>query len=202
MRGSHRISTAPTSEPITLAEAKEHLVVDFTDDDTLITSMIAAARNYCEEYTNRAFMPQTVTQVTDCFPPVDAFRNPHGSIRLYRSPAASLTSITYFDADNEEQTLTVSGSSAEVILDKVAQPATVSPHGVNLPDGWPSTYHRPDAVTLVYVCGWASAGDVPPAIKAAILLMVGEMYERRENFVKKLPTAVEHLLAPWVVREH
>jgi peptide/nickel transport system permease protein len=62
-RGSHKTTTAPASEPITLTEAKAHLRVDFDDDDTLITAMIAAARGYVEEHCNRALLTQTVTQV-------------------------------------------------------------------------------------------------------------------------------------------
>ena len=41
-----KVITAPTSEPITLAEAKAQCRVDGTDEDTLITSLIGAARQY------------------------------------------------------------------------------------------------------------------------------------------------------------
>ena len=46
----YSVTTPPTSEPITLAEAKEHLNVDFTEDDTLIGAMIMAARTAVENY--------------------------------------------------------------------------------------------------------------------------------------------------------
>ncbi|MBV9418770.1 MAG: phage head-tail connector protein, partial [Alphaproteobacteria bacterium] len=38
---SLQLTTPPATEPITLAEAKTHLKVDTTDDDALITRLIA-----------------------------------------------------------------------------------------------------------------------------------------------------------------
>ena len=62
---SYQITTEPATEPLTLTEAKEHLRVDGTDEDTLITSIITVARKLCENYTNRAFITQTWTQTED-----------------------------------------------------------------------------------------------------------------------------------------
>lgn len=44
-----RTTTAPTVEPLTLAETKVHLREDLTDagNDALITSLIAVARQAC-----------------------------------------------------------------------------------------------------------------------------------------------------------
>ena len=45
------VVTAPSATPITLAEAKTFLRIDTSDDDTLINTLIGAARDYFEEYT-------------------------------------------------------------------------------------------------------------------------------------------------------
>lgn len=204
MRGHYKVTTAPTAEPLTLAEAKAHLRVDFTDDDTLIEALIGAARAAAEQYTNRALMPQTITQVLHCFP-YPTPRNPYAAIRLFCSPLISLTSLSYYDNQDSEQSLAVDPNGivpAKVITVSTAEPATVSPWLTNMPGGWPDTnYDRPDAVTLVYQAGYANAAAVPKPIKQAMLLMIGAWYERREDSAQNLPKASEMLLLPYVVRE-
>ena len=51
-----QLVTPPAEEPVSLAEARLHLRVDFTDDDALITSLIAAARQAAETLTGRQFV--------------------------------------------------------------------------------------------------------------------------------------------------
>ena len=56
---SLKLVTAASTYPVTLAEAKLHLRVDSTDEDTLITALITAATEMCEQKTGRAIMQQT-----------------------------------------------------------------------------------------------------------------------------------------------
>ena len=46
----------PAAEPVTLAEAKSHLKLDTSDEDTLIASLITAARARAEWHTGRALV--------------------------------------------------------------------------------------------------------------------------------------------------
>jgi uncharacterized phiE125 gp8 family phage protein len=195
MRGTYKISTPPATEPITLAEARAHLnftADDPTDDDTLIEALIGAARETCEEYRNCAMLEQVITHVLPAFPCVDAVRNPFGEIRLYRPPHISVETIQYWDENNETQSLTpATDTNFNAVL------GTISP---KVGETWPKTASRPDAVTITYKCGHANAAAVPKRWKQAVLLVVGKWYEQREDNVKNLPTAAEHLLG--VVREH
>lgn len=57
-------------------------------------------------------------------------------------------------------------------------------------------------VEVVFVAGYGNAAAVPYNFKAAILLLVGHLYENREAVVlatqpAKLPMAVEALTLPW-----
>ncbi len=54
--------TAPTLQPVTLAEAKAHCRVDGVDDDDVIGAMVAAAVGHLDGWTGvlgRCIMPQT-----------------------------------------------------------------------------------------------------------------------------------------------
>jgi hypothetical protein len=68
MQLSTKLVTPPVIEPVTLAQAKQHLRVDFPEDDTLISMYITAARQYCEKATGRAFYNQTWLRTLDFFP--------------------------------------------------------------------------------------------------------------------------------------
>jgi hypothetical protein len=72
-----RLTTAPASEPVTLAEAKDYARVDTSDSDTLITSLIKVARRRVESETGLALITQTWTGVLDRWPstPAPDFRH-------------------------------------------------------------------------------------------------------------------------------
>jgi uncharacterized phiE125 gp8 family phage protein len=159
---------------------------DPTDDDDLIESLIAVAREECEEKLNQAMLEQSITQVLPGFPALDGFRNPFAAIRLYRPPFISITSISYFDADNAAVTMTpatdiIFGATLGIICPKVGET-------------WPQTAKRPDAVTIVYKSGHANAAAVPKRWKQAILLLVASYYDQREEATRQFPTTVDRLL--------
>ena len=60
-------ATEPASNPVTLAEAKLHLRIDNTDDDTLIASLITAATRWAEDYCDRTFCNTQLTMRLDSF---------------------------------------------------------------------------------------------------------------------------------------
>lgn len=168
--------TAPSVEPVTLAEVKEHLRVDTTDEDTLIATLISAAVEHVSGrngFTGRALVQQT----WDCY--FDAF--PTGEIELPLPPVQSVTSIIYQDADGNSQTLAASVYS----VNTTSEPAKVF---LKPDQSWPETAETWDAVKVRFVAGYAPTNDgsptdfasgVPAAIKAAIFLTVADLYENR-----------------------
>jgi len=176
---------APSVTPVTLAEAKAHLRVDFTDDDALIDSLIEAATSHLDGQGSlgRAMITQSWAQWVSQSP---------GWVRLDVGPFQSLTSVEYYDADNTLQTATV--TDFEIRLD--GDFVLIKP---KQDFEWPGAYIRRDAIKITYVAGYGDAGsDVPRGIRQAILLMVGHWYEHREAVselsLKEVPLAVDALI--------
>jgi uncharacterized phiE125 gp8 family phage protein len=190
---STSLATAPAVEPLTLTEAKLHLRVDHTTDDDLITSLIVAARQYAENYTQRCFITQTWDLKLDAFPV--------GDILLVKPPVASVTSITYVDTDGTTQTLSSALYRTDLPTGPWAQRGRIEPaYG----ESWPSTRALSNAVTVRCVHGYGLAVSVPDPIKAALKLLIGHWYENREAVsvsiganVQQVPMAVVALLVPF-----
>jgi hypothetical protein len=106
-----------------------------------------------------------------------------------------VTSVSYRDVDGALQT--VAGTDYRIINSDhvtIVQPNT----GVT----WPKTQADiPDATTIAYKAG--KAGElVAPPIKAAILLLVGDLHEHREaqsEIVLRENETVHRLLHPYRV---
>ena len=108
---------------------------------------------------------------------------------LDRPPVASITSVKYTDTAGAEQTIT----STNYTLSLYGDSRRVIPKYLYQ---WPITRDIPDAVRIVYVTGYTA---LPTAAKAAILLLVGHLYENREtvnigNITSELPFSTQALL--------
>lgn len=167
-----KLITAPTTEPLSLSEAKLHLRVEHTADDALITSLIVSARQAAEHELQRALITQTWERVLDLFP-LDGETN---AIELGRPPIQSITSVKYVDQNQVEQTL----SSSAYSLDADNEPGWLLPA---IDTEWPDTLDTADAVRVRFVCGYGGAADVPDAIKSWMLVRIGTLYKMREQFV-------------------
>jgi len=55
-RPHYTLVTPPETEPITIAQASEHLRVDSQDDITYIESLVSVAREYVDSVTGRVSM--------------------------------------------------------------------------------------------------------------------------------------------------
>ena len=161
-----KLITGPTTYPVTLAEAKAHLRVDSSAEDTLIQAMIASATELAEQIMGRSIMPQTWEITLDEFP--EAFE-------ITRVPSASITSLKYYDEAGAQQTMLNTLYTLDSADD--AGFAYVVPVYAG---SWPSTRDQINAVALRYVAGYADAASVPESIKAWIKLMIGAMYESRQ----------------------
>ena len=54
-----------SSEPVTATEVKSYLKIDFTDDDTLIETIISGVREMAEQRTGLSLIPSTIVYFED-----------------------------------------------------------------------------------------------------------------------------------------
>ena len=174
--------TAPTIEPISLTEAKLHLKVSVSTDDDLITRLIKAAREFCEEYTGRSFISTEWQLYMDTFPRV---------IHLDKTPIIELGWVKYYpDEANPELTEL---SAINYTSDIIGEPGRIM-----CADGyvWPDVRVALNSVIVNYTSGYGTAAsDVPAMIKEAMLLHIGHNYDNRgDEGHRKYPRDIYDLL--------
>lgn len=188
------VRTVAPAALIDLDAAKVHLRVDGDDEDALIASYVAAATDRLDGIggiLGRCLMPQTWTA---------SFWGFAGDrLRLPLRPVASITSVKYYDTAGTLQTF--SAAKYGLLTDELGPYVRLL-----YPNIWPAdvAVDRDNAVVVTFVAGYADAASVPAPIKAAILLMVGDLYANRETAVIGVPaaeipmsTTVQALLAPY-----
>lgn len=200
---------APATEPISLTEAKSHLRVDHSSDDTLISALITMAREYVEAETNRALFTQTWDWFLDDFPPpagnekqctdllnLYGYDYPRFSIiEIPKPPLQSITWVKYADPTTGTMTALVNGTDYEY--------ETASERGRLCPvyaKQWPTVKVQLNAVNIRFVCGWTNAtvSLIPKGLKHAMLLLIGAYYENREAIVTSKD--VRELPVPFTVK--
>lgn len=184
------VTSAPSSEPITLAEAKTHLRVDTSDDDTYIASLIQLAREVAEKDLRRALFTQTIQLKLDEFPDTDYLLLP------FAAPLQSVSSVSYNDVNGDAQTFATSNYTVDT---------SYTPGRILLEPSasFPITEDMPSAVTITYVAGYTSTDDIPERIKHAIKLLVGNWYCSRvpvsPQSMHIVPMSYEMLIQPWAL---
>ena len=169
----------PAEAVIDMPTVKSHTKAnDF--EDSLLLAYLFAAMAYAQHYTGIAIGEQEVELALDQFP--------DGAINLPLAPAQSVTSVFYVDQIAVEQTL----ASTFYTLDSYGLSNWVLPvAGGN----WPQTFDAANAVRVRYMAG---STTLDPAVKAAILLTVGHLYENRQEATEKklssVPLGVNALL--------
>mgnify|MGYP001012865186 CR=1 FL=1 len=201
-----QLVTPPAEEPVSLAEAKLHLRVDFPDEDALITSLVAAARQAAETITGRQLVTARWTLVLDSFPGPSLMGVPAGlpfslpvhAILLPKCPVQAVIAIEYLDMGGVVQTM----PPAEYTVDAACEPARVTPVFGRI---WPIALPQIGAVTVTFDAGYGTAASVPEGIKSWIKLRVGSLYAHREEValltrgkIEPLPF-IDGLLDPYKV---
>ncbi len=171
----HVLVELPAVELIELDDAAAHLRLELEDmepdEQALLESWIRAARRHVEQKLSIAIVEQTWRLTLDGFP------SGGWPILLPRPPLKSVTSVVYIDTDGAEQTL----DPASYVLDVESRPGRL---GTVLGALWPTAAPQVANVRITYVAGLAaeddSLEDLVADLRAAMLLLVGDLYRNRE----------------------
>lgn len=164
---SYRLITPPAELPVTKEEVKGEARVLTTEEDAIIDVHIRAAISFIEAYTGRSLITQTWELVLDDFS--DTMKiDQHG-------PVQSVTSVTYFDANGDEQTV----GSSNYALDASGEPAWL----VRASDfSWPTVASGINNVAVRFVAGFADdAASWPEAqqsLRHAVIILARWFFER------------------------
>jgi len=147
-----------------LADAKVHL--NITADDTSEDDAIEAARDdaisWAEGYSGRSLQERQFLWTVDRFSSV---------IPLPLGPVSTADSVKYYDSDGVDTTV----DAADYVLS--------SERIVTATDStWPSDVSdRPGGVRITFTAGYATAGDIPFFLLAAVKLALTAMFDDRSN---------------------
>jgi hypothetical protein len=224
-----RIVTPPVLEPVTTAEAKSQLRLETGLDDSYVASLIKSARQHVERTAWRGIMQQTLELILPGFRGEDRLElTPEWSSRsadevtwlseaVYSSyssyrfrpylelagghlATAPAIAVTYLDPAGAPTVW----PSAQYVIENQANDRQLGRLWLNHAGGfqWPTTLARFDAVKVQYVVGWATAAEVPEALRHAILLLVAQLYENRTpevtgTIVSQIGLSYDALLEPY-----
>ncbi len=151
----------PSKLPLTLAEAKNYLKIDFAEDDELLTKIIEAATQKFEKYTSRALIQQmwrvTYRQLARI------------SLTLPIRPALQLKRIQCVSFDGVVTHFNLADAGIDTKMGEL--------HFYTFPYGY--------FVKVNYLAGYGTnPEDIPADIKTTLLNHIAHMYENRSLNVR------------------
>lgn len=188
-----KVITPPPAEPVSLKELKHQLRMSADDDsmDDTLSPLITAAREWCEDFQNKAYVQQTLELALDEWP--------DRPVILPRPPFQSIVSFSYTDQGGA----TEEWSSANYAVDDYSFVARlVKKKGSSRPN---VKLAEINAIKIRYIAGCDPveiepegedpftdyAANVPKKVKQAIILLAMAWFDTPGS---EPPPAVESLL--------
>ena len=194
-------TSGPTLYPLDLEEIKLHLRIPNgeTAEDDLLNGLQDAAVEYVENHTNRKLLTQEWRVYFNDWPEEDSFEIPYPPLQSIAS-----TGVIYTNSTQDSTTY----SSTKWAIDSVSVPGRLVREYEE--DVWCSTatLHNNNPIEISFTCGYTTASSIPQSIKSAMLLIIGHLYENRENSfvgsfggqtITTIPLAAQSLLASYRV---
>lgn len=174
------ITPVEQQDVVSLSKVKKHLRVDadFQDEDVIIESYIDAAIAMAENFIGGHIVEKNIKIELDAFDAPFVFE---------AFPVKQITSVTYYE-ENVAEIKTLPSSDYKLTSE------TFKRFILRFKNTLPTTQKRDDAVSITVKVGMDT---IPKPIVQAVLLMVADMFERREDRVETISTTSAALLRPY-----
>ena len=179
-------SAAPTSEPASLAEAKNQLGLPAgeSDHDNYLSRLITLGREQVESDTGMIGFTRSWVLSLDTWPA--------DFIQLDKWPLISVTSIAYLDTAGSSQAWSAGNYDVDISRER----SVVFPSfGIT----WPAIRATQNAITVTYVAGHATVGAIPQRFRQAVLAVVSREFLDRQGSTNRFDDAY-HALIPSLSR--
>lgn len=186
---TYAMLSPPAAEPLTLAETKAHLRLDGGEEDALILSLIAVAREHLERETGLCLIERPMRLYRDGWPET-------GPLPILHGPVKSVMAVTVYDGNGDAAQMAIEGHR----LDGASHPARL----------WLVIRPAPGAalngIEIDFIAGFGPTGaQVPDALKRALLMHVALMFAFRgavaaDSQPVAVPDGYERLVAPFRLR--
>ena len=185
-----KLITAATFKAVDVEEMRHELRISSNAEDDIILNKVKTAVLMAENFTNRKLCTQTfdyyINNLDELY-----IRLPYGQLQ-------TVTNIKYYDTVNILQTW--ADTNYQVVTNS-------EPGYVYVLTNYPSTYSKPEAVIIRFVCGFTSKENIPEPIRDAIKLMASHLFENRQQVmivtgalsIQEVPIGFYDLLAPYVI---
>lgn len=183
------LTTAPAVEPVSLADAKQHLRIDGTAEDPLINALIMTSRLHIETALGLALITQSWSYFLDAWPT-------SRTLELPLRPISAISAIRAYAADGSFTIV----PAASYVTDMSAAPPRIV---LQTSAAKPAPGRPANGIEIAMTAGYGStAADVPLPIRQALLILTAHWYEHREvveidGAATRVPNSASTLLAPY-----
>jgi uncharacterized phiE125 gp8 family phage protein len=183
------LMSGPAVEPVSLSEAKAHCRVDSETEDTLISSLILAARLHIEQQLDLALISQSWSYYLDQWPADD-------HVELPLAPLMYVQSVVTYNAADEATSV----DPADYSIDTASRRPRIA---FNSGVGRPVPGRSVNGIEIAFTAGYGTtADDVHMPIRQALKMLIAHWYEAREPVVisqhaESVPATVASLIAPY-----
>ncbi len=174
----------PAIEPVSIADIRDWLKIDTSEEDTLLTTLVATARAALERHVRRAFVSQTwrfiyASTATD------------GAMRLPLAPLLSVVELRVYDAAGAITSAPPEAIELDLDADRPA---------VRLLDA--DLVGKAARIEIDATLGYGAAAiDVPAPLRQAIRMLVAAWHGRRGDSGPDggalLPESVAAIVSPY-----